>query len=96
MFKQSPLPRTLRATRAAALQARGLATVADPPVRHYGGLKDQDRVFTNLLSTGDPVSVARIDSSVRRDVEMGVAWLSSPPIVPISNSARRSPPIYTR
>lgn len=56
MFKQSSLPRTLRATRAAATQARGLATVADPPVRHYGGLKDQDRIFQNLLSTGDPVS----------------------------------------
>jgi NADH dehydrogenase (ubiquinone) flavoprotein 1 len=56
MFKQSALPRTLRATRAAATQSRGLATVADPPVRHYGGLKDQDRIFQNLLRTGDPVS----------------------------------------
>jgi len=30
--------------------ARTFATVQDgtPPVRHYGGLKDQDRIFTNL------------------------------------------------
>ncbi|CAK9780666.1 putative NADH-ubiquinone oxidoreductase 51 kDa subunit [Cutaneotrichosporon oleaginosum] len=54
MFKQSALPRTLRATRAAATQSRSLATVADPPVRHYGGLKDQDRIFQNLLRNGDP------------------------------------------
>ncbi len=30
-------------------QSRGLATVQDePPKRHYGGLKDQDRIFQNL------------------------------------------------
>ncbi|GMK53692.1 hypothetical protein CspeluHIS016_0102780 [Cutaneotrichosporon spelunceum] len=54
MFKQSALPRTMRATRAAAIQARGFATPAETPVRHYGGLKDQDRIFQNLLRTGDP------------------------------------------
>jgi hypothetical protein len=32
---------------------RALATVADPPVRHYGGLKDQDRIFTNVYSRHD-------------------------------------------
>ncbi|EJU03008.1 NADH-ubiquinone oxidoreductase [Dacryopinax primogenitus] len=32
---------------------RGFATVQDPPVRHYGGLKDQDRIFTNLYSRHD-------------------------------------------
>lgn len=37
----------------AQLQARGLATVADPPVRRYGGLKDQDRIFTNLYMKHD-------------------------------------------
>lgn len=29
-------------------QTKSFATVSDPPVRHYGGLKDQDRIFTNL------------------------------------------------
>ena len=30
---------------------RGLATVADaPPVKHYGGLKDKDRIFQNLYN----------------------------------------------
>ncbi|KAG2081777.1 NADH-binding subunit of NADH:ubiquinone oxidoreductase [Suillus cothurnatus] len=32
---------------------RGLATVADPPVRRYGGLKDQDRIFTNAYCRHD-------------------------------------------
>jgi NADH dehydrogenase (ubiquinone) flavoprotein 1 len=27
--------------------------VQDPPVRHYGGLKDQDRIFTNIHSRHD-------------------------------------------
>lgn len=36
-----------------AASARSLATVADPPVRRYGGLKDQDRIFTNLFCRGD-------------------------------------------
>jgi hypothetical protein len=33
---------------AAVQQTRGLATPADIPVKHHGGLKDQDRIFTNL------------------------------------------------
>ena len=32
---------------------RSFATVQDPPVRHYGGLKDQDRIFTNAYSRHD-------------------------------------------
>ena len=32
---------------------RTLATVADPPVRRYGGLKDQDRIFTNAYCRHD-------------------------------------------
>ena len=32
---------------------RALATVADPPVRRYGGLKDQDRIFTNAYLKHD-------------------------------------------
>jgi hypothetical protein len=32
---------------------RSFATVQDPPVRHYGGLKDQDRIFTNIYSRHD-------------------------------------------
>ena len=34
-------------------RSRTLATIADPPIRRYGGLKDQDRIFTNLLSRHD-------------------------------------------
>jgi hypothetical protein len=37
----------------ASSSARGLATVADPPVRRYGGLKDQDRIFTNVYCKHD-------------------------------------------
>ncbi|KAF5311225.1 hypothetical protein D9611_012985 [Ephemerocybe angulata] len=33
--------------------ARGLATVTDTPVRRYGGLKDQDRIFTNAYCRHD-------------------------------------------
>jgi NADH dehydrogenase (ubiquinone) flavoprotein 1 len=29
-------------------QKKGFATVGDAPKRQYGGLKDQDRIFTNL------------------------------------------------
>ena len=39
--------------RTVPIASRSLATVSDPPVRHYGGLKDQDRIFTNLNSRHD-------------------------------------------
>jgi NADH dehydrogenase (ubiquinone) flavoprotein 1 len=29
-------------------QRKGFATVGDAPKKQYGGLKDQDRIFTNL------------------------------------------------
>lgn len=35
------------------LGRRHLATVQDTPVRRYGGLKDQDRIFTNAYSRHD-------------------------------------------
>lgn len=38
---------------ASATSRRSFATVADPPVRRYGGLKDQDRIFTNAHSRHD-------------------------------------------
>ncbi|KAL9934097.1 hypothetical protein V8E36_007179 [Tilletia maclaganii] len=38
---------------AALVGARTLATVTDAPVRHYGGLKDQDRIFTNAYMRHD-------------------------------------------
>ena len=44
--------RALRATQQAP-KVRSLATVADVPVRRYGGLKDQDRIFTNLFCKHD-------------------------------------------
>jgi len=34
--------------RAKLQTSHSLATVTDPPVRRYGGLKDQDRIFTNI------------------------------------------------
>ena len=38
-----------RSLRAQGAAARSFATVQEaPPVRHYGGLQDQDRIFTNL------------------------------------------------
>ncbi|KAJ5899669.1 hypothetical protein N7495_004413 [Penicillium taxi] len=42
---------TTRALRTQGTTARSFATVQEaPPVRHYGGLKDQDRIFTNLYA----------------------------------------------
>ncbi|KAK7053409.1 NADH dehydrogenase [ubiquinone] flavoprotein 1, mitochondrial [Paramarasmius palmivorus] len=38
---------------ALARNARSFATVTDPPVRRYGGLKDQDRIFTNAYCRHD-------------------------------------------
>lgn len=38
-----------RSLRAQGAAARSFASVSEaPPVKHYGGLKDQDRIFTNL------------------------------------------------
>jgi NADH dehydrogenase (ubiquinone) flavoprotein 1 len=43
------LPSAATAARSSQSQHnRGFATVQDPPKRTYGGLKDQDRIFTNL------------------------------------------------
>jgi NADH dehydrogenase (ubiquinone) flavoprotein 1 len=39
--------------RTTAGSLRTFATVADPPVRRYGGLKDQDRIFTNAYCRHD-------------------------------------------
>ena len=38
---------------ARSLGRRNLATVQDTPVRRYGGLKDQDRIFTNAYLRHD-------------------------------------------
>lgn len=44
-----------RSLRAQGVAARTFATVQEaPPVRHYGGLKDQDRIFTNLYGHHGP------------------------------------------
>jgi hypothetical protein len=45
--------RPLHAKSPIPISARSLATVADPPVRRYGGLKDQDRIFTNAYCRHD-------------------------------------------
>jgi NADH dehydrogenase (ubiquinone) flavoprotein 1 len=44
------LPSAAATSRLKSQQSRGLATVQDPPKRVYGGLRDQDRIFTNLYS----------------------------------------------
>ncbi|KAF4607852.1 NADH dehydrogenase [ubiquinone] flavoprotein 1, mitochondrial [Pleurotus pulmonarius] len=46
------IPRPARA-KLGRLSARSFATVTDPPVRRYGGLKDQDRIFTNVFCKHD-------------------------------------------
>lgn len=44
-----------RSLRAQGAAARSFATVQEaPPVRHYGGLRDQDRIFTNLYGHHSP------------------------------------------
>ncbi|TDL19171.1 hypothetical protein BD410DRAFT_842263 [Rickenella mellea] len=46
---------------------RSFATVQDPPVRLYGGLKDQDRIFTNAHSRHDfSLKGAKSRGNVRR------------------------------
>ncbi|KAF7767863.1 hypothetical protein Agabi119p4_7106 [Agaricus bisporus var. burnettii] len=45
--------RVARPFRAKLRSQRSFATVADPPVRRYGGLKDQDRIFTNVYCKHD-------------------------------------------
>ena len=59
--------------------ARSLATVADPPVRHYGGLKDQDRIFTNLFCKHDhgiKGAMARGDWHKTKDIILkGDSWI---------------------
>jgi len=59
MLSRTTAPTTATArtlTRAAAAQqSRGFATVQEgTPVRHYGGLKDQDRIFQNLYGRFPP------------------------------------------
>jgi len=58
MLSRSTAPTTATAktlSRALEKQARTFATVQDGnPVRHYGGLKDQDRIFQNLYGRYPP------------------------------------------
>jgi len=46
-----PLPGT--ACRKLPSRSLATSTAADIPVRHYGGLKDQDRIFTNAYCRHD-------------------------------------------
>ena len=48
-----PLSLTALLGSARLLGRRNLATVQDTPVRRYGGLKDQDRIFTNAYLRHD-------------------------------------------
>jgi NADH dehydrogenase (ubiquinone) flavoprotein 1 len=62
-----------------AARSRSLATVADPPVRRYGGLKDQDRIFTNLFCRHDhgiKGAMARGDWHKTKDILLkGDSWI---------------------
>lgn len=64
---------------AVAASVRGFATVTDTPVRHYGGLKDQDRIFTNVFCKGDPYlkgAMARGDWHRTKDILLkGDSWI---------------------
>lgn len=64
---------------AVAARSRSLATVADPPVRRYGGLKDQDRIFTNLFCRHDhgiKGAMARGDWHKTKDILLkGDSWI---------------------
>ncbi|GLB40646.1 putative core subunit of the mitochondrial membrane respiratory chain NADH dehydrogenase (Complex I) that is believed to belong to the minimal assembly required for catalysis [Lyophyllum shimeji] len=72
-------PALSRPFRAKLRLARSLATVADPPVRRYGGLKDQDRIFTNLYCRHDhglKGAQARGDWHRTKDIILkGDAWI---------------------
>ncbi|KAF9516333.1 hypothetical protein BS47DRAFT_1371755 [Hydnum rufescens UP504] len=56
-----------------------LATVQDTPVRRYGGLKDQDRIFTNVYSRHDhgiKGAMARGDWHRTKDIILkGDTWI---------------------
>ena len=46
---------------------RSFATVQDTPVRRYGGLKDQDRIFTNAYCRHDHgIKGALVSRALRR------------------------------
>lgn len=75
--------RSLRAQTA----ARSFATVQEHPVQHHGGLKDQDRIFTNLYSHhgADIKSAMKYGDWYRtKDIILkGHDWVSFP--VPMDN-----------
>ena len=77
MLSRTPLLRS--SPRSIAAARRSLATVSDAPVRHYGGLKDQDRIFTNLFCKHDhgiKGALARGDWHKTKDIILkGDAWL---------------------
>jgi NADH dehydrogenase (ubiquinone) flavoprotein 1 len=62
-----------------SISRRTLATVADTPVRRYGGLKDQDRIFTNLYCKHDHTlkgAMSRGDWHRTKDIILkGDSWI---------------------
>lgn len=52
-FSPKLLSRAAKLPRRTANVSRGLATVVNNPVRRYGGLKDQDRIFSNAYMRHD-------------------------------------------
>lgn len=61
---------------------RGLATVQDGnPVRHYGGLKDQDRIFQNLYGRypADLASAKKMGDwhKTKEIIQRGHEWIIS-------------------
>ncbi|KAJ5606017.1 NADH ubiquinone oxidoreductase F subunit [Penicillium lagena] len=75
-----------RSLRAQGAAARSFASVQEaPPVRHYGGLQDKDRIFTNLYNHhgADLKSAMKYGDWHRtKDIILkGDDWVSVPPIV---------------
>ena len=84
-----------RSLRAQAPAARTFATVQDnaPPIRHHGGLKDQDRIFTNLYGHhgADLKSAMKYgDWYKTKDIVLkGHDWVGRPFSGPLDLLARR-------
>lgn len=75
-----------RSLRAQGAATRAFATVQEaPPVRHYGGLRDQDRIFTNLYGhhTPDLKSAMKYGGDWHRTKDIvlkGDDWVRASPI----------------
>ncbi|KAH9831455.1 NADH-ubiquinone oxidoreductase [Rhodofomes roseus] len=79
MFRPASSSQIARPFRAKLNLRRSFATVQDPPPRRYGGLKDQDRIFTNAYCRHDhglKGAQARGDWHKTKDIVLkGDSWI---------------------